>query len=134
MTDDELLAAFDGDSLAPAAFDHAEHVRVGRGDPAAALARFVRGLRALAARAGAPGKFHSTITWAWFALIGERMELDPSSDGGSESGDTWGAFIARHPDLLDRRLLERYYHGATLASPLARRRFVLPDRLGPAAP
>jgi hypothetical protein len=123
MTDDELLRAFEDLSLPPERFGHAEHVRVAwmclrLEEPPAAIARFVRGLRAFAAHAGSPDRYHETITWAYLLLIGERLG---SPDEGFE------ALVARHPELLDRRLLERHYRPETLASPRARRRFVLPD-------
>ena len=38
----------------------------------------------------------------------------------------WHSFAANHPDLFAGDLLARYYDKATLATPLAKRCFVLP--------
>lgn len=126
MTTAELLAAFEGQTMPASEFGHREHLRVAwaclrlqHDEPAAAMARVARGLRAFAAYAGAPGRYHETITFAFMLLVRQRM-------GGPE--ETWEAFIAANDDLLDRKVLERYYWPETLASDRARRQFVMPDR------
>ncbi len=128
MNDEELLRAWEGLTLPPERFGHREHVRVAwiclrREEPAAGIARFVRGLRAFAAAAGAPDKFHETVTWAFLLLVLDRMGR------GGDSTDGWETFIAANPDLLDRRVLETWYRPETLSSPVARRHFVMPDRV-----
>jgi hypothetical protein len=94
--------------------------------PAAALAKFSEGLRRFAAAHGKRGLYHETITWAYLLLIRERMERD----GPARS---WREFAASNPDLLTWKpsILDRYYREETLRSQLARRVFVLPDRLAP---
>ena len=82
----------------------------------------------VAASLGKSGLYHETITVAYLLLIRERMER------GNEA--RFEEFAARNTDLLCWRpsVLERYYREDTLASDLARRCFVLPDRLaGPSA-
>jgi hypothetical protein len=37
------------------------------------------------------------------------------------------AFVERHPQLLDQRLIFRHYRPGTLAAPMARREWVGPD-------
>jgi hypothetical protein len=130
--DADLLASFESGTLEPALFRHAVHVRVAwlylRRDPLArALERFAADLRRFAARAGKPDLYHETTTWAYFALIRERME-----DSGADH--SWERFAAANPDLLTHRpsVLERYYTKRTLGSERARRTFVLPDRISPA--
>jgi hypothetical protein len=128
MTDAELLARFEDATLPGATFDHAAHVRAAwlilREDPLPrALTRFSAGLRRLAAALGAAGKYHETVTWAFMVLIHERLERHGRGLG-------WEEFAAACPELLDRGVLRRYYRDETLASPLARRVFVLPDRPG----
>lgn len=128
LTNDDLLCRFENATLDGAAFDHAAHVRVAwlilRADPLPrALVRFSTGLQRLATALGAPGKYHETITWAFMLLIHERLA----------EHDTWEAFAAAHPELFDRGILRRYYRDETLASPRARRAFVLPDRLSAAS-
>lgn len=130
MIDDAtLLTRFDSCTLDD--FPHAAHVRVAflmlRAAPLPdALTRFARGLQRFAAAKGVPGKYHETLTWAFMLLIHERMAR-------AAAVLAWPEFIAAHPELLDKSIIDRYYTAATLASPLARRTFVMPDRVAPAA-
>lgn len=125
----ELIRRFEACDLAGDSFRHADHVRLAweyhRRLPAAeALARIAGGLRRFAAAHSSPDRYHETITWAFALLVRERMEITgPSAD--------WPAFCAANPDLFDRArpILGRWYRPATLASGLARRVFVMPDRL-----
>ena len=127
MDDPALLAQVEALALAPEAFGHREHVRLAfaalraEGDFAAGAARFRRALLRFATAAGAPGKFHETITWAYLALVHERMHRDPCA--------TSLELLARHPDLGVYRggALARHYDlEALIASPVARAVFVLP--------
>lgn len=127
MNDDTLLAAFEALELAPGELRHREHVRLGfillarERDLAAAALRFRAALRRFTAHAGAADKYHETITWAYLAIIAERMAV--RSFASSEE------LLAAHPDLLDHRggaLAAHYDIAALLASPLARTSFVLP--------
>jgi hypothetical protein len=128
--DREFLEAFEGGTLPEGAFHHRDHVRLAwlylrRLPPAAALAKFSDGLRRFAASAGKAALYHETITWAYLLLIRERMERG--------RGESWSEFAAGNPDLLTWKpsILDRYYREETLASDLARRVFVLPDRVSP---
>lgn len=79
-------------------------------------------LRALATAHGQPQKLHVTLTALWLLVVQERMAHSPDA--------SFEALLADNPDLLDARGLPlRYYREATLAAPLARRTFVLPDRV-----
>ncbi len=129
MTDAALLAAFESLALPPAEFHHREHLRVAfqilreTGDFAVAAQRFRTALVRFAEAAGASGKYHETLTWAYLALVHERM----AAADYATSLD----LLAAHPDLLDHKTgaLARYYDVAAItASPLARRVFVLPIR------
>jgi hypothetical protein len=129
-TDDELLAAFEAGREPEGGFHHREHLRVawlylGRDPWPVALGRFAEGLKRFAVAQGKPGLYHETVTVAYFLLIHERMAVD------SGEGD-FDAFVARYPELLGWKpsILDRYYEAATLGSDLARRVFVMPDRLG----
>lgn len=64
-----------------------------------------------------------TITCAYFFLIHERMVRC--------EGAGWDDFAVRNADLLiwKNGILSRYYGEATLTSDLARRVFVLPDKV-----
>jgi hypothetical protein len=55
---------------------------------------------------------------AFLAVIAERMGLEGCRD--------YAAFEAANRDLLDKRLLSRWYETKVLNSQLARRTFVLP--------
>jgi hypothetical protein len=129
LDDDALVERFEALAIAPADFGHPEHVRLAfallRREPdfGAAALRFRAALRRFADAVGATAKYHETLTWAYLALVAERMAADPA-----ERSLEW---IARHPDLLDHRggALARYYDvAAVTASPVARAVFVLPRR------
>jgi hypothetical protein len=125
-TDDEL-AALESGALDPRAFPHREHVRFAYGmlerfPFGEAVARFSRGLRLLAAKAGRPEVYHETITVAFLALINERrVRL---------GFQNWNEFKATNSDLFDKHCLEEWYDAEQLASDLARRAFCLPSRSG----
>jgi hypothetical protein len=128
ISDDELMAQLESGALPPDQFHHAEHVHAAwvyltRYPTLEAIARFSNALRVYAAAQGKPGRYHETITWAYLLLVNERIHLDPSHA-------TWQQFAAAHPDLLDWKnsILRSYYRQETLASPLARRIFLMPDR------
>ncbi|WP_432840649.1 hypothetical protein [Dactylosporangium sp. CA-092794] len=55
---------------------------------------------------------------AWVEVIARRM---------SPADGSFDAFCARNPDVLDKKLLLRFYRPATLASPEARSGWVPPD-------
>jgi hypothetical protein len=77
------------------------------------------GIQRTARYAGAPQKYHATISRAWVELVGYHV---------AESGDSdFPAFADHHSALLDKRLLTRFYRPATLASPRARTGWAEPD-------
>lgn len=132
MDDQQLLTAFENADLP--SFHHRDHVRVAwillqRYPLPEALDRFVSGVRRLAAAKGAEQLYHETITWAYFLLIHERIRR-------CEGGLAWPDFVARNQDLMTWKpsILGLYYRPETLASDLARRVFLLPDRLAAGAP
>lgn len=103
---------------------HREHVRMAfetlrRHEFAAATLHYSNALRAIATHAGHPEAFNLTITVAFLALIAQRMATGAAED--------FAAFARAHPDLFDKGLLRRWYRPEQLASPLARRTFLLPD-------
>ncbi len=112
-------------------FHHEDHVRLAwlylrRYGAEEALSRFAAGLRRFAASRGASGKYHETITWAYLLLIRQRMQERPQDLD-------WDTFSRRNLDLMSWRepVLDRFYRKETLESELARRVFLLPDRLQP---
>jgi hypothetical protein len=126
LTDDELIARFEAASLA--SFHHRDHVQVAwiylrRLGLLGALAAVSRGLQRLAAAHGQRAKYHETVSWLYVFVIHERMAA-----GGHSN---WDEFERSNPDLLTNwgAFVGRYYSPRTLRSPIARRSFVLPDRL-----
>lgn len=129
--DGDVLRAFEDCTLPASRFRHQDHVRLAwlmlvLDDLPEALRRFREGLRRYASSLGKPGLYHETITVAYLLLIHERQERGPR-------GEDFEAFARRNSDLLTWRpsVLARYYRDLTLASDLARRTFLLPDRLDP---
>lgn len=105
-------------------FGHREHVHltwlaVRRFGVAAATRLVSDGIQRTARYAGAPQKYHATISRAWVELVGYHA--------ADEDDDDFAAFAGRYPALLSKRLLTRHYRPATLASPQARTGWVEPD-------
>jgi hypothetical protein len=76
-------------------------------------------IREVAARHGAPDKYHETMTRAWVRLVAAHRH-------GSESSG-FEVFMAANPGLLDRRLLAGHYSDDLLWSDAARGGCVEPD-------
>jgi hypothetical protein len=77
------------------------------------------GIQRTARYAGAPCKYHPTVSRAWVELVGYHT--------AERRDDDFAAFAGHHPALLDKRLLTRFYRSATLAGPRARTGWVEPD-------
>lgn len=109
-------------------FHHEQHVHVAwlfvrqHGMPAA-LGAFSEAIQGFARAKGAHGLYHETITWAFLLLIADRQARC--------GAPTWQAFAAVNTDLLVWKpsILDRYYSKGLLTSELARRTFLMPDRL-----
>ena len=128
MTADEVLEAFENDTLSPGHFRHENHIHLAwvyfqRWPLLEVLPRYREALSAFAERIGAAGLYHETITWSFLFLIHDRIERQGA-------GKTWEEFRAHNEDLITegKNLLLRYYQPETLDSDLARRTFVFPDR------
>ena len=125
LPDAAFLKLIEGAEVAPQAFDHAAHVRtaylllIDTGAFALALQRMCDALKGITAKAGVPEKYHETITVAFMALVHEKMATTPDAD-------SWPEFAAKNPDLLQTTPLKAIYSAEQLASPLARRVFMLP--------
>lgn len=123
-----LLDAFLDTTLPADQFHHREHVQVAwefvrRYGMPTALAEFSAAIKRFADAKGATGLYHETITWAFLLLIADRRARC--------AGDSWEEFAAANEDLLAWKpsILDRYYSKELLASDLARRTFLMPDRL-----
>jgi hypothetical protein len=127
MTDEELIQAFEADTLPENSFHHADHVRLAfaylsRYPVLEALERFATALKRFAAARGKSQLYSETVTHAYFFLIRERM--------ARFAGSGWEEFARSNSDLLTWKggILSRYYQEATLRSDLARTVFVFPDK------
>jgi hypothetical protein len=105
-------------------FGHRQHVQltwlaVRKYGTAAAIALVSDGIQRTARYAGAPQKYHSTVSRAWVELVGHHVAEMSTAD--------FTAFADHHPALLNKRLLTRFYRPATLAGTPARTGWVEPD-------
>jgi hypothetical protein len=64
------------------------------------------------------------MTMAWMRLVDAAMR---SSSSGPGAADTFDAFSARHPFLLEKDALKRFYSADVLLSDRARQEWVEPD-------
>ena len=132
MSDQGLLRAFEDASLSPADFRHRDHIFVAwtylQAAPfGAAGQRFCENLRRFAETHGKTTLFHETITWAYVALIHERMD-GWANERMNEPAPDFDVFAAANPDIFDHASgpISRIYDKGTLASERARRIFLLP--------
>lgn len=123
----DLTRAFEAHEINNNTFRHDQHVLVAyelltKYDYIDATAIYAKGIRTLATNAGAPHKFNATITFAFMSLIAERMELSQSA--GFEE------FKAQNPDLLSKRILDKWYPAHRLDTDAARKMFLMPTAHG----
>jgi hypothetical protein len=108
-------------------FGHRQHVHlaflaVRRYGTREAVSKVSAWIRHIAAYERAPQKYNATMTRAWTEIVGHHV------DAGGEAS-SFAEFAARHPALLDKRLLRRHYSPARLASAAARTGWAEPDLL-----
>jgi hypothetical protein len=105
-------------------FGHRQHVHLtwlavkNCGTPGA-IALVSEGIQRTARYAGAPQKYHATVSRAWVELVGHHVYADPTPD--------FDSFVELNPALLDKRLLTRFYRPSTLAAASAKDGWVEPD-------
>ena len=121
----ELSDRFEAERLDPKGFSHLDHIGVAcqmlqTYEFLDAACRYGKALRCLAARAGVPEKFNTTITLAFLGILSERM--------AETAHVTFDEFLTKNPDLSSRDLMGTWYSDARLASKGAREGFLLPDR------
>ena len=125
MSDGAVLQAFEACQLDPAKFHHADHIRlawlcVNRYGASGAESKLLDGIRKFAQHAGAPQKFHYTITIAWARLVAAACCK-------SNSCDSFHEWIKTHPQFLNRYLLKEHYSAGKLESLQARCGWLGPD-------
>lgn len=111
-------------------FGHRQHVHltwlaVRRYGTRAAVGVVSAGIRRTARYAGAPQKYHATVSRAWVELVGHHAD-HPDHPDTADTAD-FDSFAAQHPALLDKKLLTRFYRSSTLADASARTGWVEPD-------
>ncbi len=119
----DVTIAFEAHAIDNATFGHAEHVQVAydllrKYDFIDAAAIYAKGIRTLAANAGAPDKFNLTITYAFMSLIAERLANTQATD--------FKSFAQENPDLMAKSVLNQWYSAERLNMQLARDIFLLP--------
>ena len=120
----QMRLALEAGTLDPEGFTHGDHVGVAyeilltRNFMDGAM-HYARCIQALAAKAGAPEKYNTTITLAFLSLIAERM--NQKSYASAED------FLNHNRDLLQSSVLKQWYSPARLDSDLARSTFLLPE-------
>lgn len=135
MSDQEFMAAFENCTLSTQNFHHTDHVRMGflymsQFPVLEALQRFTHALQRFARSVGKPNLYHETITWAFLFLIHQRLVMHSSQHDGRRP--SWNEFAPENPELLNRKarvILRDYYFDETLESELAKKIFVLPNRM-----
>ena len=125
MHDRTYLERFASLDLEPEHFDHRGHLFIAwlhliHYDEDEAVQRVCEGLRGLASKFGAQGKYHQTLTEALVRIMARRMR----------SGEGFEAFLEANPDLLKdcQSTLSHYYSDERLHSETARVGWVAPDR------
>ena len=108
-------------------FRHRQHIHlaflaVRRYGMPEATTRVCAWIQRISAYERAPQKYHHTVSRAWVEIVAHHLDADPGCAD-------FGTFAARHPALLDKRLLTRHYRSSTLAAAAARRSWVEPDLL-----
>lgn len=119
----ELTRSFEAHDVDTTRFNHAEHIKVAvellnKYDFIDAAAIYAKGIRAIAAKAGAVDKFNLTITYAFMSLIAERM---------AGSSNALSEFIELNPDLMHKDVLAKWYAPDRLQTATARNIFLLPE-------
>jgi hypothetical protein len=127
LTDDEFIEQFENLELAPEAFDHLGHLRLGwlylqRHSLDGAVERTTRGIRAYAESLGSSEKYRHTLTEATVRIMARRMAQGQYV--------TLQDLLGENPDLQHDLwgLLTTHYSPELLMSETARRVFVPPDR------
>lgn len=105
-------------------FGHREHLHVTwlairRHGVPTAIDLVSKGIQHTARYQGVPQKYNATVSRAWAELVGHHL--------AERGGDDFDNFAIHHAALIDKRLLTRFYHPATLASQQARTGWVGPD-------
>lgn len=119
----DLTRSFEAHQIDNSTFRHKQHLEVAfellcKYDFVDATAIYAKGIKTIAANAGAPKKFNTTITFAFMSLIAERLE--------NFNGVGFDSFLEENSDLLSMSILEDWYVHEQLFSDTARKIFLMP--------
>ncbi len=129
LSDEELLESFESCEIPHNEWTHQAHVRVAylylrRHGTHEGLSRIRSGIKALNAAHGTPDSlergYHETITVAFVRLISKALSEDDRCSTSAE-------LCERHPELLSKAILDRFYSQNRLISTEAKAGFVEPD-------
>jgi hypothetical protein len=132
LDDDTFIATFERGGFGGDEFPHEAHLRmawlyVTRLGPEAAIDRASAGIRRLAQANSKATLYHDTLTRAWVYLVADAVARSAPA--------VFAEFLARNPDLADKRLLLQYYSPDVLSSARARATWVAPEKCSiPGAP
>ncbi len=128
MIETEFFQQFENGTLNADVFDHSAHVKMAwiylnKYELPEALRNFSDALKRFANVNNAAGLYHETITFAFLALINEKMK--------KVELENWEEFVENNQDLFDWKdsILKKYYREETLKSVFAKKHFVFPDKL-----
>lgn len=119
-------ADFEAGAIPTAHFDHRAHLRLAyiyltTSDTETAYRRMKDALLAYLDHHGVPRtKYHETITRAWILAVRHFMMRTLSSSSAD-------AFIDRHPQMLDPKVMMSHYSQGVLFTDVARVTFIEPD-------
>jgi hypothetical protein len=119
LFDDLLAQATVGSRLDHRAHVHVTWLAVREAGMPAAVSLVSEGIQRTARYAGAPQKYHATLSRAWVELVAHHAQARPAPD--------FAHFARDNPELLDKRLVTRFYSSTTLAGQAARTGWVEPD-------
>ncbi len=124
MPEDAFDALFAEVMATAPRFGHRQHIHltwlaVRKYGTTAAIDVISDGIQRTARYAGAPQKYHATVSRAWVELVGYHVAESPDAE--------FDRFVEESPALLDKALLGRHYRSATLAGAVARTGWVEPD-------
>jgi hypothetical protein len=119
----QLTQQFEAHDIPPNTFRHIDHISVAyemlhKYSFLTTSTKYAEAVKSMAIKAGEPQKFNLTITLAFLSIIAERVHTTEHNN--------FEEYIARNEDLMDRKVLEKWYSTERLQSDLARTQFLLP--------
>ncbi|HTM63045.1 MAG TPA: hypothetical protein VL360_00935 [Gammaproteobacteria bacterium] len=123
MNDQEYLHQFEQCILPKELFKHRGHVRIcylylKQFPLDEANKKICDGIKKYAASLDALQIYHETMTQAWINIVASAIDY---------KSDDFENFIAKHPDLLNSKLIHIYYSPEILNSDRAKQEYVKPD-------